>query len=116
MSTIEYRTPGTQLWWSSVAAWVAAVHMLDRRRSSSARNRALDAHVAALPLELIAEDTDLSALKEAVWLLKYGGSYFQRPQRGHRADAPHTPRIVALNNRIAQLDRVRFGHNRGPDP
>ena len=113
MSTIEYRTPGTRLWWSSVAAWVEAAHRIDRRRSSSARNAALQAHAAVLPLDLIGKDTDPSALREAVRLLKYGPPSLRRPQRGDRANAPHTPRIMALNNRIAQLERVRFGHNRG---
>ena len=82
MSAFEYRTPGTRLWWGSVATWVVAAHRIDRRRFSSARNRALKAHAAALPLELIAEDTDRSALEEAVWLLKYGPPDLRRPQRG----------------------------------
>ena len=114
MSAIEYRTPGTRLWWGSVAPWVEAAHALDRRRSSSARNAALKAHAAVLPLDLIAEDTDRSALEEAVRLLKYGPPSLRRPQRGDRAHAQHTPRIMALNNRIVQLEQVRFGHNRGP--
>lgn len=112
--SVEYCTPGTRLWWGSIAAWVAAAHRIDRRRFSSARNRALKAHAAALPLELIAKETDRSALEEAVRLLKYGPPDLRRPPQGDPADAPQTPIIMALNNRISQLDRVRFGHNRGP--
>jgi len=108
----EHHTPGARLWWGTVAAWIEAAHRLDRRRSSSARNRALRAHVAALPLDLIAVEDDAEALRAALWLLKYGPTDLRRPQRSARAGAPHTARIMAINNRLAHLARAGIGHNR----
>ncbi|MGH7193046.1 MAG: hypothetical protein ACREJM_05850 [Candidatus Saccharimonadales bacterium] len=49
--------------------------------------------------------------------LQSGPTDFMQPPRGKRANAPHTVLIVAINNRIAQLDReadyasMGMGHN-----
>lgn len=50
---VRYQTPGTRLWWVDLAGWVETARRIDRRRYSDARTRALRAHAAALPLDLI---------------------------------------------------------------
>ncbi|WP_316016175.1 hypothetical protein [Roseobacter sp. HKCCA0434] len=105
MARIEYRTPGTRLWWGSVREWAICAKRLDARRSSEARNIALAAHVEALPLELIAVDADRIAIEAALDLLMAGPPGLCRPPRGLRADAPHTPRIMALYNRCKMLEQ-----------
>lgn len=88
---------------------------IDRRRCSRHRTAALEAHVAALPLALIAAETDRQALMDALAILKHGWPGLCRPPRGDRADAPHTPRIMALHNRVQQIDRLMIGHIRPPE-
>jgi hypothetical protein len=105
MTRWEYRTPGTALWWSDVASWCAAARRLAARRCSARRSAALEAHAAALPLSMIAAETDAAAIADALDLLKHGPPCLARPPRGARAGAPQTPRIVALANRAARLAR-----------
>jgi hypothetical protein len=75
------------------------------RRCSARRTAALEAHAAALPLSMIAAETDAAAIAEALDLFKHGPPCLARPPRGARAHAPQTPRIVALANRAARLAR-----------
>ena len=105
MVRVKYRTPGTRLWWGTVREWVICAKRLDARRSSAARNIALAAHVEALPLKMIAAETDRIAIEAALDLLTAGPTGLCRPPRGHRADAPHTPRIMALYNRRKMLEQ-----------
>jgi hypothetical protein len=110
-ASFRYQTPGTRLWWSDLGQWVEAAHVLDRRRYSAARSRALAAHAAALPLTLIYAEDNAETLAAALDLLKYGPLPLGRPQRGHRAGAPQTPRIMAIANRLAKLKQANVGHN-----
>ena len=105
MTLYRYTTPGTRLTWSDVGEWVEAAHRIDRRRLSAARNRALAAHGAALPRELIDREAHLPSLEAAIRLLKYGPPGLARPPRGARADHPTTPVIMDLMNRRAILKR-----------
>ena len=41
---VEYRTPGTKLWWGNVAEWCSCGYVLNRRRLSRKRNRDLETH------------------------------------------------------------------------
>ena len=66
MTQYRYTTPGTRLTWSDVSEWVDAAHRIDRRRLSEARNRALGAHGAVLPRELIKRETDVPSLEAAI--------------------------------------------------
>lgn len=102
---IEYQTPGTNLWWSDISTWCQAAHRLDQRRFSSARRRALEHHVTALPLEMIKADANADALRTALELLKHGPRPLSRPQKGYRADAPQTARIMEIQNRLQVLRR-----------
>ena len=102
----EYRTPGTNLWWGSVAAWCRAAHQLDARRSSCHRIAALEAHAAALPRALIDIEENAAAIDHALELLKDGPPALQRPQRGHRAEHPTTAIIMWLANRRSVLARL----------
>ena len=103
MTLYRYTTPGTRLTWSDVGEWVEAAHRIDRRRLSAARNRALAAHGAVLPRELIDRETHVPSLEAAIHLLKYGPPGLARPPRGARADHPTTPVIMDLMNRRAVL-------------
>lgn len=105
MTRYAYCTPGTRIWWSSIGAWCAAAHRIDRRRCSRQRSAALEAHAAALPRDLIEIEGDPAAIEAAVELLKHGPPELARPPRGTRASAPHTPRIMWLENRAAALRR-----------
>ena len=105
MTQCRYTTPGTRLTWSDVSEWVDAAHRIDRRRLSEARNRALGAHGAAMPRELIRRETDIPSLEAAIHLLKYGPPRLARPPKGARADHPTTPVIMDLMNRLAVLKR-----------
>ena len=105
MTHYQYTTPGTRLTWSDVSERVDAAHRIDRRRLSEARNRALGAHGAAMPRELIRRETDIPSLEAAIHLLKYGPPRLARPPKGARADHPTTPVIMDLMNRLAVLKR-----------
>lgn len=102
----EYRTPGTNLWWGSVAAWCRAAHQIDARRASRHRNAALVAHAAALPRALIDIEENAPAIDHGLELLKYGPPSLRRPSRGDRADHPTTAIIMWLANRRAVLARL----------
>lgn len=100
-----HRTPRTQLCWSSLPEWIDAAWELESRRSSTANTERKRLHVEALPSTLIARTSDKAALEACRSLLTSGPSGFTQPLRGQRADAPHTALIVAINNRLAGLDR-----------
>lgn len=105
MTLYRYTTPGTRLTWSNVTEWVSAVHRIDRRRLSAARNRTFAAHAAALPRDLINRETHVPSLEAAIHLLKYGPPGLVRPPKGPRAGHPTTPIIMDLMNRLALLKR-----------
>lgn len=105
MTRYIYTTPGTRVRWSNVVEWCAAAWKLNSRRWSRKMRRDLETHAMCMPLDMIKIEDDLEAIESAVWLLKYGPTGLQRPQRGHHGDHPTTAVIVALNNRAAVLRR-----------
>ena len=112
-ASFRYQTPGTRLWWSDLGQWFEAAHVLDRRRYSAARSRALAAHAAALPLTLIYAEDNADTLTVALDLLKYGPPPLGRPQRGRAPDAPdhgdrQPPRETEAGECRAQLARRRL--------
>ena len=116
-----YRTPGTRLTWASLSDWCAVAGLLSERRDLDGRNqRASAAHVEVLPLAFVTGCDDVDALETLLWWLIESPPRkdFVRPLRGYRADAPHTPLIMAAKNRLAQLARAAdaatmpVGHNR----
>lgn len=114
MTHHRYTTPGTRLTWSDVSEWIDAAHRIDRRRLSEARNRALAAHGAALPRDLINCETRVRSLEAAIHLLKHGPPGLARPPKGARANHPTTPVIMDLMNRLAVLrcrDEMPRGDN-----
>jgi len=114
MTHYRYTTPGTRLTWSTVKEWVDAANRIDRQRLSEARNRALAAHGAVLPRELIDRETHVPSLDAAIHLLKYGPPGLARPPKGARAGHPTTPVIMDLMNRSAVLkhrDEMGAGDN-----
>ncbi len=105
MTHYQYTTPGTRFTWSDVSEWVDAAYRIDGRRLGAARNRALAAHGAVMPRELINRETDVPSLEAAIHLLKYGPPGLARPSKGARANHPTTPVIMDLMNRLAVLKR-----------
>lgn len=98
------QTPGTRLAYRTLAGWVRCGWELDRRRSSSLKGIQIANHFDALPLELIKQSDDETALRavpdvcEALRLI---------PLRGHRRGTKWELVNMAVKNRLAQLERVR---------
>lgn len=105
--TYEYRTPCTNLWWSTVAEWTEAGWRISRRRLSAVRSRAMETHRGCLRRDVIEVETEIAALDAALDLLTHGPTGLCRPLRGHRATDPSTPVIVHLSNRRQTLLRKR---------
>ena len=100
MSRFRYRTPQTLLSWSTLAEWLHVAHQLEQRKSNSLNKERKRSHIQALPLDLVDECTDVTTLMACRGFLT-----LRRPSRGQRAHAPHTPLIVAIDNRISRLER-----------
>ena len=113
----SHLTPRTTLKWSTLQEWYACARRINDRRSTFLHHEQARLHVKALPIKLIYSCADRTTLSHCSSWLCNGPSDFMQPPRGKRGDAPHTPLIVAINNRIAQLDReadyasMDMGHN-----
>jgi hypothetical protein len=111
-----YQTPRARLFWRTLADWVDIAHLLEKRNASRLKNTQCVLHVRALPLRIIWEEGSLETLQAAYDLLT-GFSGFRQPPRGQRAEAPHTPLISAIRNRMKKLERdqdkdsIPDGHN-----
>jgi hypothetical protein len=111
------QTPRTALSWATLEQWLYCAHRIDRRRASALRNRQAELHVRALPLSVIYQCSSRAALAASARLLRHGSNHFCRPPRAQRQDVPQTALIVAIANRIAQLERaddrasIPLGHN-----
>jgi hypothetical protein len=77
------------------------------RRRATRRVEPWQRHVAALPVAMIERETDEVLLRQVRELFLRGPSGLCQPLRGHRAEAPQTGLIVAINNRLAVLERGR---------
>lgn len=101
--THRFRTPMTRLSWSTLAEWHHCAMTLRARPPTRGKYERIEAHIRALPKALIDVTRDREALTVTLSLLASTETPFGRPLRGLRADAPHTPLIMALQNRLAQL-------------
>ena len=112
-----FHTPRTVLAWASLGEWLACARTIERRRASRLRNLQAELHVRALPLSLIYQGSGRATLVSCGRLLRRGPTDFCQPPRGQRQNAPQTALIVAIANRIAQIDRAEdhasmsLGHN-----
>ena len=69
----------------------------------------------SMPVAMIARETDADLLREVRDLFLRGPSGLCQPLRGHRANAPQTALIVAINNRLAVLARDTDSIEPGPN-
>ena len=113
----SFQTPRTALAWAALDEWLDCARKIDRRRASALRNRQAELHVRALPLSLVYQCSSRATLTACDRLLRNGSSHFCQPPRGQRRNAQQTALIVAVANRIAQIDRsqdhasISPGHN-----
>jgi hypothetical protein len=103
---VQHRTARTRIWWSTLAGWLEAAYALERRRSGTLNKRRKQLHVEALPISLIENCTDAGVLTGCRSLLRNRSGGFAQPLRGQRESAPHTTILVAINNRLAQLEHL----------
>lgn len=108
------RTPGTRLEWHDLAGWMEATRAIARRRATR-RVEPWTRHVAVLPVALIEREADDALLRQVRDLFLRGPSGLCQPLRGHRADAPQTALIVAINDRLTVLERARDEIEPGPN-
>jgi hypothetical protein len=102
-------TPHTRLVWSTLAGWLYAWGQLQRRPHSIDRYGKEDQHIQALPVEMIAAETEESALYDFLAVMDAGNA---RQPKGMRANDPATPLVVAANNRLGQLGAVPYRRHR----
>ncbi|PZQ43185.1 MAG: hypothetical protein DI551_12590 [Micavibrio aeruginosavorus] len=113
-----HQTPASDLLWWNLSDWVEAARTLDARRASWRKNVQRIFHVRALPLKMVWDERSLETLQDALDLLTSLSSGFRQPPRGQRENAPHTPLIAAIKNRMKQIEReqdrdsIPDGHNR----
>jgi len=95
---------------------------LKQRRASYRTNKQRQCHVNALPVSLIYNSSCKKTLQQALHILTVPGSEFCQPCRRQRKAAPHTPLIVAIKNRLRQIERAEVldsipdGHNSSMKP
>lgn len=113
----SYKTPKSTMTWATLEQWHACAWELEKRRASSRKHELIRAHLWALRLVVIYGCTNRDTLMTCRFLLRHGPGHLGQPVRGHRQRAPQTPLIVAISNRLAQLDRfddvasIPDGHN-----
>lgn len=98
-------TPHTRLSWNSLGGWQDAALAINARPPSRLRHRQIECHVIALSAAYINACSSAALLRSVKELLTSGD--FRLPCRGRRANAPHTPLIVAVNNRLQRLENGR---------
>ena len=105
------------LTWVTLDEWLGCAWRIEHRRASALRNRQASLHLRALPLSLIGQCSRRPTLFACDRLLRRGPPRFCQPPRGQRQTAPHTSLIVAIANRLAQIERaedqasIPSGHN-----
>ena len=118
----SFHTPRTVLRWATLDEWLGCARKIERRRASTLRNRQAELHVRALPVSVVYQCSSRPTLVSCDRLLRRGPTHFCQPPRGQRQDAPQTALIVAIANRIAQIDRAEDhasmspGHNSRNEP
>lgn len=114
---MRYITPYSRLSWKTLEEWLCAADIISARRASFRKNQQREGHVSVLHVKLIYGCECRESLNRALNLLTGLGSDFMQPCRGQREKAPHTALIVAIKNRIAQINReedlasMLDGHN-----
>lgn len=114
---MRFTTPYSRLHWVSLQEWLFAADVIRARRASFRKNKQREGHVSVLHVKLIYGCQCRKSLNIALNLLTGLGSDFMQPCRGQRENAPHTALIVAIKNRIEQIDReedlasMPDGHN-----
>src|SRR6266581_2615073 len=113
----SFQTPRTTLTWATLDEWLDCDRNIEQRRASTLRNRQAELHVRVLPVSVIYECSSRATLISCDRLLRHGPTHFCQPPRSQRQDAPQTALIVAIANRIVQIDRAKdhasmgLGHN-----
>ena len=113
----SFHTPRTVLTWATLDEWLDCARKIERRRASTLRNRQAELHVRALPVRVVYQCSSRVTLASCDKLLRRGPTHFCQPPRGQRQNAPQTALIVAIANRIDQIDRAEdrasmsLGHN-----
>jgi len=113
----SFHTPRTVLTWATLDEWLDCARKIDRRRASTLRNQQAELHVRALPVRVVYQCSSRVTLASCDKLLRRGPTHFCQPPRGQRQNAPQTALIVAIANRIDQIDRAEdqasmgLGHN-----
>jgi hypothetical protein len=113
----SFRTPRTALSWATLEEWLDGARQIDRRRASALRNHQARLHVRALSPGIVYQCSSRATLIACNKLFRHGSSHFCQPPRGQRENAPQTRLIVAIANRMAQIDRandhasIGLGHN-----
>lgn len=102
----QHTTTGTRVRWSSLRAWLNGWATLAARRVSSARTRALDEHLAALP-EALVEAAPAAELDELERVLRD-----QQPPRGKREGHPTTRLLDAVDRARAKAGKAGKGPGR----
>jgi len=101
-----FQTPRTTLTWATLEEWLAGAWRIERRRHSRLSKEQARLHIRALPVSVIYQSASRTTLTGCDRLLRRGGTRFSQPPRGQRRHAPQTALIVAIANRLAQIDRV----------
>lgn len=104
------KTPGTRLAWSCLGGWVQAWETLQRRRVSSTRYEQESNHIRALPLEIIAEETNPDTLYGFLEIMSSNSG--NRPRKGERERHPTTEMVVLANNRLPQIGALPYREHR----
>lgn len=103
-------TSGTRLKWSCLREWVEAWQRLQRRRHSSIRYQQEDDHIRALPIEMLAQESDPAVLYAFLEIMASGSG--NRPRKGEREGDPTTAMVVAAGNRLAHLSAPPYREHR----
>jgi hypothetical protein len=98
-------TPGTRLSWGGLVGWIDAWQQLQGRSHSSHRYWQENQHLRALPVEMIAAETDKTTLYDFLDIINSGDA---RPPKGMRSKHPTTPLVVETHNRLAQLEAPSY--------
>jgi hypothetical protein len=109
-----FQTPRTTLTWSNLEEWLTCAWTIEKRRASTLHNKQAELHLRALPTSVIDQCSHRQTLKSCAGLLRDGSTRFRQSPRGHRRDAPQTALIVAIANRISQIDRAQDQASMGP--
>jgi hypothetical protein len=105
------------LTWETLDEWLHCAFKIERRRHSRLSNQQAALHVRMLPTSMIYECTSCDTLAACDRLFRSGSTRFCQPPRRHRQNAPQTALIVAIANRLTQINHaedhasISLGHN-----